>query len=353
MRVTRIFIASALLIVIMSVVYLKADFISGNRVLLLISAILFSVVLLLELVIYVKYVLKPVRQIKKTIDFISGEDIGFLIGYTPKNTNNIDEQLIGSISESLRKVLNLGSTAEIIKKQTELAALQSQINPHFLYNTLDSIRGQATMLGVDEIAEMVEALSNFFRYGISTKGDLVTLEDELKNVGNYFKIQQYRFKNKFELIVEYDEKDNILEYVLPKLTIQPIIENSIYHGFRDRLGECRIVLRITATEKRLIIEISDNGTGIDKEVVSVLNDSFRRNANQVPSSDSLRHHGIALTNVNQRIRLFFGDQYGLTVSSIPNVGTDVEIVIPLKKEEDIVRLENMHETGNPQDGAYI
>lgn len=343
----------AMLIIISVGIYLRFDFPFGYKFFPHLSSFIFVLLFLTELLIFIKLVVKPIRQIERTIDLITGEDISFLIGYTPKDIHNLDEQLIESISKCLKKVLNVGSTAEIIKKQTQFAALQSQINPHFLYNTLDSIRGKAVISGVDEIADMIEALSNFFRYSISTKGDLVTLEDELKNVRNYFMIQQYRFKNRFELFIEYDEEDNLLEYVLPKLTIQPIIENSILHGFEDKIGIGTIKLRITATEKRLIIEISDNGIGMDKAMASRLNDKLRRNLSQTTSSDTKRHGGIALVNVNQRIRLFFGADYGITVSSIQNVGTDVEVVIPLMHENDIEKLENFNETRSFKDGTYL
>ena len=125
------------------------------------------------------------------------------------------------------------SSAQILDKQTELTALQSQINPHFLYNTLESIRGQALLDDNMEIAKMVEALAAFFRYSISRhQSNLVTLRDELANIQNYMLIQRYRFNNRFSLEVIIDEEDEAAyDYLIPRLIIQPVIENAIFHGF--------------------------------------------------------------------------------------------------------------------------
>ena len=124
--------------------------------------------------------------------------------------------------------------SQIFDKQTELTALQSQINPHFLYNTLECIRGQALIDDNREIAKMTEALSAFFRYSISKKGNFVTLREELDNINNYMLIQQYRFNNRFTLEIMIDEEDKVAyDYLVPKLIIQPVIENAIFHGLEE------------------------------------------------------------------------------------------------------------------------
>lgn len=128
------------------------------------------------------------------------------------------------------------NNAQILNKQTELTALQSQINPHFLYNTLETIRGQALIDDNEEIAKMVEALSAFFRYSISRKGNLVTLRDELANIENYMLIQRYRFNNRFSMEVLIDEEDEeAFDFLIPRLIIQPVVENAIFHGLEEKL----------------------------------------------------------------------------------------------------------------------
>ena len=157
---------------------------------------------------------------------------------------------------------------KVFDKQAELTALQSQINPHFLYNTLESIRGQVLLDGNEETAKMIETLASFFRYSISRKGNFVTFRDELANIQNYMMIQRYRFNNRFSLEILIDDEDaKAYDYNIPKLIIQPIVENAIYHGLENRLEGGKVVIEVIVTEKILIITISDNGKGINKDKV--------------------------------------------------------------------------------------
>ncbi len=223
------------------------------------------------------------------------------------------------------------NSAEIFDKQTELTALQSQINPHFLYNTLESIRGQALMDDNREIAGMVEALSSFFRYSISRKGKLVTLREELANINNYMLIQCYRFNNRFSLEVLIDEEDEeAYDFLIPKLIIQPVVENAIYHGLEEKLEGGRVTIEVIVTEKNLILTISDNGSGIDGEALDKLNRRIHSPSMRVEeeSGQKQRNTGIALPNIHKRIQLLFGEEYGVNVYSTVGQGTDVEITIP-------------------------
>ena len=214
----------------------------------------------------------------------------------------------------------------ILKREAELKALQSQINPHFLYNTLDSIRGQAVVEGVPNIANTVEALATMFRYSISKKGYWVTLEEDLKAVENYMQIQQQCFKNKFIFKIEIENNNsNLLEYKVPRLTLQPIVENAIYHGLEMKIGKGRIIIRISETQSRLIIKVSDDGLGIEEQKLREINQIIQ---NSKSDRTNISKYGIALGNVNERIRLSFGEDYGIILYSTLNIGTDVEIIIP-------------------------
>ncbi len=229
--------------------------------------------------------------------------------------------------------------AQIFDKQTELTALQSQINPHFLYNILECIRGQALIDDNVEIAKMVEALSSFFRYSISRKGNLVTLRDELANIENYMLIQRYRFNNRFSMEIILDEEDEeAYDFLVPRLIIQPVVENAIFHGLEEKLEGGIVSIEVIVTDLDMIITISDNGKGIDCEKLEELNN--RINAKDIELDDKnigdQINTGIALPNINRRIRLLFGEEYGVSVYSTPGKGTDVEIIIPANytKEED-------------------
>lgn len=219
------------------------------------------------------------------------------------------------------------------KRQAQYLALQNQINPHFLYNTLDSIRSEAMLEGNDTVAEMTEALATFFRYTISKVENMVTLEEELENAKVYFLIQKHRFEDRVNLEIEYDREDEFLfRCLLPKLTIQPVVENSIIHGIERKLGSGTIRIVLKCTERRLIIEINDDGVGMPPEVLERLNHQLNQ-----PVFESIQlskdKGGIAIANVNNRIHLIFGEEYGMTVYSTPDVGTDTVIALPLITSE--------------------
>jgi len=227
------------------------------------------------------------------------------------------------------------NSAEIFDKQAELTALQSQINPHFLYNTLESVRGQALIDGNIEIAKMMEALSAFFRYSISRKGSLVRLRDELANIENYMMIQRYRFNNRFAMEILLDEEDEeAYDYKIPKLIIQPVVENAIFHGLEESLEGGIVSIEVIVTEKNLIITVSDNGKGMDAETLADLNQ--RIHSQIIPldrrEGNGTANTGIGLLNIHKRIQLLFGEEYGLSVYSTVNQGTDVEITVPVHYE---------------------
>ncbi|MDR1192735.1 MAG: sensor histidine kinase [Peptococcaceae bacterium] len=219
-------------------------------------------------------------------------------------------------------------TADMLNKQMEYTMLQSQINPHFLYNTLEAIRSEALLGGNRGVAEMIERLSRFFRYSISSRGDFVTLQDELVNLQDYFCIQQYRFGSRFTLEVR-QENEALLRCHMPKMTLQPIVENAIYHGLEQKKGPGGVALRIGCTEKKLCIWVCDDGVGIEPERARELNRRLLAPGG-VPRGEE--KGGIALENVCARIRLYFGDEYGVRISSIPGEGTEVEIVLPYLDE---------------------
>lgn len=242
-----------------------------------------------------------------------------------------EKQLDAIIDKKIKEALDDTSRYyenEILKKQTELLTLQNQINPHFLYNSLECIRSQALINKVPEIAETTYALSNFFRYSISAKNDLATLNDELMVTKNYMKIQQYRFRDRFLLnIILPDNWENIIDSMFPKLTLQPIVENSLLHAFSDTTGVGTITIEIIHTSHYINIRISDNGKGMDSYTLGMLNQSLNQDKH-VSQSTAKRSTGIALWNVNRRLKLIFGENYGIHISSIPSLGTDVEIHIP-------------------------
>lgn len=221
-------------------------------------------------------------------------------------------------------------SVKVQNKQAKIAALQSQINPHFLYNTLECIRSEALLYECDSIARMAKALAAFFRYSISNKENIVTIRDELRNIENYFLIQSYRFENKFALEINVeDDREEVGNYLIPKLSLQPIVENAIFHGLETKAENGKVTIRIYTTDQELVVVISDNGTGIDWDTLVSMRQALEQTEEYRESGD-----GIALSNVNQRIQLAFGNRYGLRLYSTTGIGTDVEIWLPKKVDRN-------------------
>lgn len=292
-----------------------------------------SVLLAASIVVLVCVTLKTIMfayRIERMITRFEENEIRFEELINEMKSNHIKKFLL-----SIKDNCNKGYITNILNKQAEINYLQMQINPHFLYNSLESIRGNALINGEDGIAEMTEALATFFRYSISQKGNMVTLEEEIDNIKSYFIIQQYRFNNKFAINYSLDEAETVLsEYYIPKLTIQPIVENAIHHGLETKVGKGEITIRIEIAIQRLIINIIDDGIGIPQEKLDEIN-KMLSSSKTVTKNDT----GIALYNVNKRIRLNFGENYGLYIVSTVNFGTDVEITLPLINSKNVHQYE--------------
>jgi two-component system sensor histidine kinase YesM len=225
-------------------------------------------------------------------------------------------------------LINKISNIKLSQKEAELNSLQNQINPHFLYNTLESIRGAALYHGIHEIASMSKSLSLLFRYSISERV-LVSVKEELSHLENYISIQNFRFEDKFEL--QYNIPQELMNYKILKLTLQPLIENSIKHGLEMKLGKGTIKVEILSLESNIKIIISDDGLGIPQKKLEELNRSLASDKSRNTDESVSTGTGIGVMNVNSRIKLYFGEQYGLRFRDAL-AGTTVEITLPAVKE---------------------
>lgn len=281
------------------------------------------------------WIIKPYRNSEKIIE-------RFLEGYLISETDGKQAAMLTPYTAEqikfMEKFLRSPKLMDLNKRQAQYLALQNQINPHFLYNTLESIRGEALIAGLDGVADMTEALAKFFRYTITKVENLVSVEEELDNCETYFGIQKYRFGDRLRLHIEYDpeEYEQIMNCRIPKLTLQPILENSIIHGTELKLGAGNLYIRFACTQDRLIICVSDDGVGMDEETLAALNRKLGR-ANDSLGTSEEEKGGIALVNVTNRIHLIFGDEYGMHVYSVPGRETDVEITIPLTESDREVK----------------
>lgn len=274
-------------------------------------------------------VICPLRQTERTIQAQPGDTLESRLSRI-RMEPALQTHPLGRALLAFEREIYEQYTAALLDTRAELETLQSQINPHFLYNTLDSIRGQALYEGVPDIADMTGALSTFFRYSISNRNSVVSLEEELENIRDYFDIQRFRFNNRFRLCLLPAAREDVTECYLPKLTLQPIVENAILHGMEGKLGEGTITIRIEGTERLIRVTVSDDGMGMNSETLQRVQARVR---GETVETGRNGRGGLALPNVSRRIRLLYGETYGLQIMSTPGIGTDVVLTLPRDRKK--------------------
>ena len=239
--------------------------------------------------------------------------------------NRVDEfeQLANGFNKmttQLKNTMEEQVAAERKINETRIAMMQAQLNPHFLYNTLDTIKWVAKANQVPEVATLSASLAGILRTSISEK-QFCTLERELKLVENYCDIQKIRFDDRFELQINVPE--NLLKAVVPKLILQPLVENAIIHGMEE-MDDGKLMVEAYLVEDDLTITITDNGKGISDEMIQVL---------ESDDLDSLEGH-LGLNNVNTIVKLYYGKDYGISAKRLEEGGTKIMVVLPFNKEEE-------------------
>ncbi len=226
---------------------------------------------------------------------------------------------IGDMAKRIKTLMEDIVAEHESKRRSEFDTLQSQINPHFLYNTLDIIVWMIENEQKQDAVKIVTALARFFRISLSKGKSIITVRDELEHVRNYLMIQQTRFKNKF--VYRFEAGEEVMDLVCLKLMLQPLVENAIYHGMEFMDGDGEVCVKAYREADDLWFQISDNGLGMTRQQVESLLDEKEH-------VSSRRGSGIGVKNVNERIRLYFGDDYGLQIWSEPDEGTVISIHLP-------------------------
>lgn len=273
-------------------------------------------------VVLSRYISRPIHSLNKAMGEFEANAEGF--SYEPvygslevTSLSNAFGHLVIRIQELMNKVRN----EEIVLRKTELRALQAQINPHFLYNTLDSIAWMCEEGRTKDAVEMVNALARLFRISISKGHELIPVEKEVEHAKSYLQIQKFRYKNQFQYSFEVQE--SCLGYYCNKITLQPIIENAIYHGLNRMIDEGFIEIRIFEDGDDVVFTVEDNGVGMTKEQCeSILHKEVKGQTG-----------GIGIKNVNDRVKIYFGEQYGMKIESELDEGTKVSIRMPKLKED--------------------
>lgn len=289
----------------------------------LIAMIASLVVCVVTAILFSKRIIRPIQHLRS---LMLRMERGQFQGRVQVQSNDEIAQLgrsFNRMNERLHELVNQVYEAELRKKEAELKAFQAQINPHFLYNTLDTIYWMSRMEKAYETAQLVEALSKLFRLSLNSGQELTTVRDEVNHLKNYMIIQQKRYEDMIDFHLETDNEDTLNGRTV-KLILQPFVENAIVHGI-EKLGEPGCIrVDVFRQEDKLIYRISDTGTGVDvAEMERLMHESGANN------------RGFAIKNVNDRIQLYFGDDYGVTFKNNEAGGTIVEIIQPWKTGEDM------------------
>ena len=226
--------------------------------------------------------------------------------------------------EDIEKLMKEVVTTQKEKRKRELQVLQAQINPHFLYNTLDTIQWKAIEYEADELSELIQELSSFFRISLSKGEEKIPLEKEIEHVRSYLAVQHYRYSE----ILDYDIflEEGLKDVILPKILIQPLVENAIYHGIKPKLGKGKITIEIRRNKQRICIHVQDDGVGMSEGEVKALHEKLsRKNPKEC----------YGLYNVTERLRLYYGDLSEFRIRSAVSEGTTIQIQLPIEREGEM------------------
>lgn len=265
----------------------------------------------------------PIKKLHDVTTTITGTDLQALV-----TNNNVDEItelgisfniMIGKIRELLHSKIE---EHENLKK-AELKVLQAQINPHFLYNTLDTIVWMAEANKSAQVIEIVCALSSFFRIALSKGKDWIPLQQELEHVRSYLAIQKIRYRDILDYRIEVDEA--LLNSTILKLTLQPLVENALYHGIKTKRDGGMIIVRATCTgQNMLLLDVEDDGVGFTPYKLAQIRATLAEDSGEI----SMKESGFGLENVHKRVKLYYGKEYGLSIQSQYRGGTRVTVAIP-------------------------
>ena len=259
----------------------------------------------------------PIKRLARRMEKVEAEAFS---NFVPEEGFDEVRRLSVSFNKMNRRI---GELMEQIKREeqelrkSELRALQAQINPHFLYNTLDSILWMCEQGDGPRAVTMVSALSRLFRISISKGAEIITIREELVHATSYLTIQQIRYRDQFDCILDVDE--SLLDYKCMKITFQPLLENAIYHGIDRMVDKGTLAIRVEDRGDKILMQVIDNGLGMDPEVLQNIWN---------PQKEQKHTYGIGVANVNNRIQIYFGREYGLQLESVPDEGTTVNIWLP-------------------------
>ena len=262
---------------------------------------------------------RPIRKLSEVTDQVAKGDLTVRSDVRSGAEVSVLSDSLNTMIDKIDELLEQVKKEQIRLRKAEFELLQSQINPHFLYNTLDAIVWLAEAGEQKKVVSMVGSLSDFFRTSLNQGKDIITIKEELQHSRSYLEIQQMRYQDILNYEIHVPEE--LHRYLIPKITIQPLVENALYHGIKNKRGLGRIVISGRKEEDFLILQIEDNGIGMRKERL----DQVKEGMNQkIPTEKDI----YGLYNVNERIHLNFGEKYGISIESVYGESTTVSIFLP-------------------------
>ena len=268
-------------------------------------------------------IVRKIRKISSHVSRIQTEnDVQMLAPFKSKDEFQALADSYNHMAETLKENLEREYLLGVSKRNSDLKALQAQINPHFLYNTLELIDYYAYENQPETVETIVKSLASFYKLSLNNGSDLYSLWKEIQLITSYIKIQNIRWESSIEL--ETDIPDDLKQCQIPPFTLQPLVENSVLHGIRgNEKHKGRITIHARKEDNTVMITISDDGIGMKPELVNELNREM-----ELISEDTVSGSHYGIQNSNQRLKIIFGPQYGMYVSSKENEGTEVSIIIP-------------------------
>lgn len=264
-----------------------------------------------------KSIVKPIKKIIAFSNQISNGEFSNRIQDNHDDEMGVLSRKMNNMVSELEHLMHNQKLDQKRKRELELQMLQSQINPHFLFNTLNTLRWLAIINQVPVLSNGITSLSELLRSTILDSNEEITIEQELQNLSNYFEIQKIRYADSFQ--VEYTVNDELIQCPIPKFILQPVAENAIIHGLSEHGKSINITIKVERKDQFIYIEIMDDGKGFD--------------INSFKSSDNNKKlSGIGITNVDERIKLYYGEEYGLFITSVIGKGTCCTIIIPYESQ---------------------
>lgn len=299
---------------------------------LVMSVTALSVLMIILYTYITKRLTNPLANLMDTIGRIRGGDTNLRVNYQVQDEIGELGEEFNYMLDSIENLIGQQYQDKLLLNRAQYQALQAQINPHFLYNTLDTMSSIASIQNCDLVSDLCQSLSNMFRYSLDMKYPYATVSREIAHLKNYIFVMNVRMRQ--EIRYHFDIDDDALLYSVPKISIQPLVENAINHGLKNKRGEKNIYIKIWQTEGKLHVMVKDDGVGMDAEKFNRL--LKENDTGLVEEGDS-----IGLLNINARLKMIYGEEYGLFIESEPGRGSAVYLTVAAKKEDELYGKENV------------